>query len=101
MLAVAVMTGSGCAGTDGGEAAADGGSECDRAWQEAADETDADKAHDLMHRSFHRCDTYEEWLESGQDQPKRLLEGFTSQEFVEEGCLERDIARSKVCLSRR
>ena len=101
VLAVAVLALTGCAGIDTGEAGADGGSECDQAWQEAADESDAVQAHDLMHRSFHRCDTYQEWLETGEDHPDRLLEGFGPEEFVEEGCLERDIARSKVCLSRR
>ena len=100
-VAAAVVALTGCAGTDESDAGADGGSECEQAWQEAADEPDADQAHDLMHHSFHRCATYDEWLETGEDFPVRLLEGFEPEEFVEEGCLERDIARSKVSLSRR
>jgi len=96
---VALLTLVGCAGTDrGGAAAAD--SECDRAWEEAAAERDAVRAHDLMHRSFHRCADYQEWLRSSEDQPAALLQGMSPEDFVSEGCLERDIARSRVCASR-
>lgn len=59
------------------------------------------QAHELMHRSCHRCADYDEWLETSQDYPASPLEGSKPKAFVEQGCLERDIARSMVCLSRR